>query len=127
MSKKQLLKDNLLMFIGGNVANAMNYVLNVVLLRVDDKLLNLYTAYTSVALILLIPSQVSLRTFTVFGNPIVENIRRFYLRNKNKCLAILIFLILLLIPINLILTRITQEGNFVTSSLLIVLALLGFV
>jgi hypothetical protein len=127
MTSKKLVKDNLIMFIGGNVANALNYFLNLALFRIDDTLLNLYTTYTSVSLLLLIPSQVSLRTFTVFGNPIVENLRRYYLRNKNLVLSLLIVLALMLLPANIILTRITQSGKTVTSVLLILLALIGVV
>jgi len=127
MSKKQLFKDNVLMFIGGNIANALNYFLNIILLRIDNHLFNLYTAYSSIGLILLAPSLVSMRVFTVFGNPIIENIRRYYVKNKNKVLIILIISSLLLIPFNLFLTRVTVDGTIVTSALLIVLAIIGLI
>lgn len=127
MSKKQLIKDNLLVFIGGNIASGLNFILNFALLRIDEKLFNLYTAYTSVALILLVPSLVTMRVFTVFGNPVIENIRRFYLNNKNKVLSAFIVLAILFFPLNYLLTQITEEGNFITSVLLIALSIIGLI
>ncbi len=127
MSKKQLIKDNLLMFIGGNIANGLNYVLNVVLLRIDNNLFNLYTAYTSVSLILLIPSNVTMRVFTVFGSPIISNIQDLYARRRNLIYSLLIVFALALIPLNWKLTGITENGNTYTSAILILLMIVGLV
>lgn len=122
MSKKQLIKDNVLMFVGGNIANALNYLLNIILLRTDKPLFNLFTAYSSLTLLLFIPSLVSLRVFTVFGNPVIANLRESLIRNKNKYLIGIIVLVSLLIPLNLLLTNISEDGNFITSSLLLIVA-----
>jgi hypothetical protein len=115
------------MFLGGNIANALNYVLNIVLIRVDEPLFNLYTAYSSLSLILLVPSYVSMRIFTVFGSPVIANIRDVIVRRKNFFLAGTIIAALLLIPLNILLTKVTESGNTITSILLITLACIGFI
>lgn len=127
MSKKALFKANLLFFIGGNIANALNFALNIALVKIDKNLLNEYTAYTSISLILLVPSLVTMRIFTVFGNPIIVNIQRSLRKNKNRTIASIILFSLLLIPFNYFLTTISTNGTWITSSLLIALAIVGFV
>jgi hypothetical protein len=125
MSKKQLIKDNIFVFIGANIANAFNYLINILLARQDTHLFNLYTAYTSISLIMLIPSLVTMRVFTVFGNDVFGNIKQIVEKRKKLVLNLIILLSLLLIPFNYFLTKITEEGTFITSFLLIILAILG--
>ncbi|MFW5719481.1 MAG: hypothetical protein ACOCXT_00435 [Candidatus Dojkabacteria bacterium] len=125
--KRQLLKNNLLMFVGGNIANGLNYLLNIILLRIDEPLFNLYTAYTSASLILLIPSLAVMRIFTSQGLSLFRNVKDSLVRAKNKAIICLIVFAVLLIPVNYILTSILEGGTIITSALLIILAVIGVI
>lgn len=127
MSKKQLFKDNILVFLGANFANGLNYLLNIFLKRTDDHIFNLYTVYSSVSLLLLVPSLVAMRTFTVFGDSPIANIKRSIAQQKNKVFIAIICFCLLLLPFDYFLTRYTEAGTWVTSLLLILIAIVGFI
>jgi hypothetical protein len=68
-----------------------------------------------------------MRSFTVYGESALGNLRRFFERNKERKLLFFIVFILSLIPLNFLITAISEEGNWVTSSFLILLSIVAVV
>jgi hypothetical protein len=122
MSKKQLIKDNLLLLIGGNLGNVFSFVLNIVLLRSNAELANEYIAYNSIALILGVPSIVAIRTFTIYGDSVIAKLRVYYENNKNRATIIVFSMLLLMLPITYLVKLATERGTLTTSALIVLLA-----
>lgn len=123
MTKKKLIQDNILLLIGGNLGNVFSFLFNMVLLRADAELANLYVAYNSVVLILGVPALVAMRILTVYGDSAIGKIRAFYESRPLLSNIIFILCILSLLPLNFIVQRITQDSNFITSFMLITLTI----
>lgn len=126
-SKKKLIKDNLLLLVGGNIGNVFSFLLNVLLLRADPNLANLYVGYNSVILILGVPALVAMRAFTVYGDSIFGKLKNYYERNKNKSTWFVIGFITLLFVLTNIIKFSTEESTLFSSALIIIVAISTFI
>lgn len=127
MSRTKLIKDNLIILIGGNIGNIFSFLTNFILLAVDKRLANLYVAYNSIVLILGVPALVAMRMFTIYGDTIILKLRKIYSKGTNLLGFIVLGILLLTIPLGYFITLSTEDGNIITSALIIILALLTFV
>lgn len=126
-AKRKLIKDNLLLLVGGNIGNVFSFLFNVVLLRADANLANLYVAYNSIILILSVPALVAMRTLTIYGDSIFGKFKSYYERNKNKSTLVIVVLLVALLALTLLVKISTEESNFVTSGLIIIVAISTFI
>ncbi len=128
MSRSKLIKDNLIILIGGNIGNIFSFLTNFILLALPDKTLaNLYVAYNSIVLILGIPALVAMRMFTIYGDTILGKFQLVIKRNKNRAVFILISFLVLVLITGYLVTIFTQNGNIITTFLLILLAFITFI
>jgi len=127
MSKKKLIKDNLLLLIGGNIGNVFSFLFNVLLLRADANLANLYIAYNSVILILGVPALVAMRILTIYGDTIFAKLKNYYEINRNESTLFVFLFILAFLPLIYLVDIATEESNYYTSFLIVVVAVSTFV
>lgn len=127
MSKKKLIRDNLLLLIGGNIGNLFSFLFNLLLLRADANLANLYIAYNSVILILGVPALVAMRILTIYGDSIFAKLKNYYERNKNKSTLFVFLLVLTFLPVIYVIDISTEESNFYTSFLIFFTAVSTFI
>jgi hypothetical protein len=128
MSRKKLITDNLIILVGGNIGNVFSFLTNFILLALPDKkLANLYVAYNSVVLILGVPALVAMRMFTLYGDTILYKLKSLSNKAYNILTLIILLGLLALIPIGYLITISTQDGNIVTTSMIIILSFVTFV
>lgn len=119
MSKKQLIKDNLLLLVGGNIANVFSFLLIILLLRANTEVANTYVAFNSIAIILAVPALVATRVFTIYGPAIFGKIHKYISEHRNQSLIGLIAFLVLLLPLNILISRFTADADYVSSFLII--------
>lgn len=122
MTKNKLIKDNFLLLIGGNLGNVFSFLFNIILIRVDPVLANLYVAYNSVVLILGVPALVLMRLFTVYGDTVIYKLKNFYLNRQLISNITIIIFLFAFIPLNFIIQRFTQDSNFLIAFMIISLS-----
>lgn len=100
LSKAKFIRANLIVIIGGLIANAFSLLVNVMLLRQNSIVANQYVYYNSLSLILAFPSLVFLRAFSVYGWESLEVLKSLIL--KRYKLYLFVFTMFLIISITLI-------------------------
>ncbi len=126
MLKKQVVKNNLLLLIGGNLGNVFSFLIHLSLLRLDPLIANTYNAYNGIVLILGVPALVVMRMLTIYGHSTILKLKNFYSKNRILSNVLLIILCLALIPLNLIIQQITFDDSPITAFMLVTLAIATF-
>ncbi|BDQ04557.1 MAG: hypothetical protein KatS3mg084_0075 [Candidatus Dojkabacteria bacterium] len=127
MSRSKVIKDNLLLLIGGNLGNVFSFLIHMLLLRLDPLIANMYIAYNGIVLILGVPALVVMRMLTVYGHSIIVRLRSFYTRHQISSHVFLICILLALIPLTFIIQQMTFDRSFFTAFMLVILAITTFV
>src|SRR4051812_11947737 len=122
MSTKTLIKNNLFILIGGNLSSLLNYLLNLILLRVDKGLFNEYTIVSSIALILFVPSLVIFRVFGTYGDKIFAEVKSVMKKPKYRFISLLSLFVIIAASFFIIRDQLPNKSYF-TSVLMIILVL----
>ncbi len=126
MSKKNIIKNNLLLLIGGNLGNVFSFLIHLLLLRLDPLVANTYLAYNGIVLILGVPALVVMRMLTIYGYSTILKLKNFYSQHRTLSNAFLILLFLSLILLNLIIQRMTFDQSPITAFMILTLAIATF-
>lgn len=127
MSRKKLITDNLIILIGGNIGNIFSFLTNFILIAQDKKLANLYVAYNSIVLILGVPSLVAMRMFTLYGDTIIVKLGKLVKRSPNIIALGILLLVIGSIPLGYLVTIATEDGNLMTTALILILSFITFI
>lgn len=103
MTKKKIFLNSILMIIGVNASNFINYLIYFFILRLDTDLFNQYTVLFSILTIVLVPASILLRIFNTFGISILNKYSKTDILKGKNLLLISIINIIIILGISLLL------------------------
>lgn len=126
LKNSKLFNDNLILLIGGNVANVFSFLLLILLFRTHPDVASSYTAFMSVVLILSIPGQIIMRMFTVYGDSLFKGILTWVYHNSFKSWMIVFFLSFSTIPISFLIMYVSPRADF-TIAMIVTLVIFSMI